>query len=98
MKDTGRTTRQVGRASSPTSMAMSTKETGKMIKLVGLECTRMRRLMPGMKDTGRMICNMALGFKSMQMEIATKACSTKEKGMERANIFSLTARCTMESG
>lgn len=98
IKGIGLTIRPVEKENSPIFMAMFMKVIGRMTKPVGLAFTPIQKLMPVTKDIGKMICSTVLEFKSMQMEIDTKECSTKEKDMERGNISFPMALCTADSG
>lgn len=81
-----------------TLMEMYTKENGKMIRPMVLEYIIMRQQEPNMKVFGKMTCSMVQVYKRMQMETVIKECLKKEKGMDKANIFSLMERYMMGNG
>jgi hypothetical protein len=64
-------------------MEILTKDNGKTIKQMDMGYIYTLKLVLNMKGIGKMICNMAQGFRLMLTEINMKACLNKVKGVEK---------------
>lgn len=84
-KAIGLKTKLLVKANSLMLMATFIKDSGKMIRLMDMECIFILKQEPNIKDTGRMICNMVQGYKYTLMEISMKGCLNKEKETDRVH-------------
>lgn len=86
MKDSGSIIKPKDRENSLTPMETIMRENGLMIRLMATEYTYIAKQEHATKDIGKMICSMALEFRSTAMAINTKECSSKAEGAEKAPI------------
>ena len=84
MKVSGKTTKHKEKANLPIQTVTTTKETGLMIKPTEEEPTSTAKLVLGMKDIGKPICNMDQELKFIVMETNMKGCLNMAKEMEKA--------------
>ena len=89
MKVTGRITRQMAEEDLFTQMAMFMKENGRMIKLMGKECTPML-MDQDTRVTGVRTSNTDKELRNGQMVLLTKVNTTRVKSMEEALLHGLT--------
>lgn len=97
MKATGGLTRPVGKESFGTLMAIFSRGNGLMTKLM-VTVSMSIRMVPAMKENGKMISNMDSEKKFGQITVNMRATTPKEKNTAKASTFGKMAPCTMETG
>ena len=76
----------------------STRASGRMIKVMATAYMCTAKLERSTKVTGNKICNMDRAYKFTVMATATKACSNREREMEKELTTTQQGKYTKEAG
>ena len=98
IKVNGITIKLQGKGNFITPVVTYMKENSKMIKQMDMVYLFMKKHLLNMKVTGKMICNMAQGYKFILIKIDMKECTRKVENMEKEHITLKMVQSTKVNG